>query len=434
MRRRIGLLLVPALLVAGGVTACGDATPTGRVTLLASWSESPEGGEKPDDGQPGIEAAAFGAVLRDFEEQTGIVVDYQGTRDVSQVLRSGVDRGSPPHVAVLPRLNDLQTYVPSRKLHPLDDVLGDHGGADLAPQLVTLQGQVYGLSVNVVPKSLVWYARDQRPELPQRPPATWEELVAADGQRTRWCLGMSAPPLSGWPGTDWIEDLFLHRWGARTYQAWTAGDVAWDSPQMRAVWQAWGAVARTSTPNALLTGFNVAGLGMFAQPPECHLDHQGSYIVHDYRRQAPNRFDFFPFPPFAARADAGTTTEIAEDVVGMFQDTPEARALIRFLAGERARRVWREASGGLSFTLNRGTDPASYPDDVSRRIAETLTRGTLCRDASDLMPAAMTAAFHRAVLHYLDAPGDLPVLLRELETVRVGIPDGEWLDLPCLTR
>jgi alpha-glucoside transport system substrate-binding protein len=431
------MLLVPVLLATGGVAACGDATPAGRVTVLASWAEAPEGDGATPDGEKiaGTEAAAFDAVLKDFEAQTGIRVDYQGTRDVSQVLRSSVDRGSPPHVAVLPRLNDLQTYVSSRKLHALDDVLGDDGGADLAPQLVTLQGRVYGLSVNVVPKSLVWYARDRRPDLARRPPASWEELVAANaGQRARWCLGMGAPPLSGWPGTDWIEDLFLHRWGARTYQAWTAGDVAWDSPQMRAVWRAWGTVARSSAPHALLTGFNVAGLGMFAEPPECHLDHQGSYIVHDYRRQAPNRFDFFPFPPFAAQAGAGTTTEIAEDVVGMFQDTPEARALIRFLAGERARRVWREASGGLSFTLNRGTDPASYPDDLSRRIARKLTEGTLCRDASDLMPAAMTAAFHRAVLHYLDTPGDLPALLRELDTVRAGIPDGEWLDLPCLTR
>ncbi|BCL15937.1 ABC transporter substrate-binding protein [Micromonospora sagamiensis] len=434
MRRRIALLLLPVLFAVGGVAACADATPTGRVTVIASWSEAPadDGGTPPD-----TEAAAFVAVLDEFERRTGITVDYRGTRDVSQVLRSGVDRGSPPDVAVLPRLNDLQTYVPSRKLHPLDDVLGGERRTDLEPQLVTLGGRVYGLSVNVIPKSLVWYAPDRHPTLARRPPATWEELVAfSAGRRTPWCLGMGAPPLSGWPGTDWIEDLFLHRWGAATYQAWTAGDLPWDSPQMREVWQAWGEVTRAgrSTPNALLTGFNVAGLGMFAERPECHLDHQGSYIVRDYRRQAPDRFDFFPFPPFAARGGTATTTEIAEDVVGMFQDTPEARELIRFLAGERARQVWREASGGLSFTLNRGTDPASYPDAVSRRIAGTLARGTLCRDASDLMPAAMTAAFHRAVLHHLDDPRDLATLLRELDTVRDRIPDEEWLDLPCLSR
>ncbi|WDZ87105.1 ABC transporter substrate-binding protein [Micromonospora cathayae] len=433
MRRQIGLLLAPVLLVTGGLTACADS-PAGRVTVIASWPEErlPDGSMSPD-----TEAAAFTAVLDVFAEETGIEVDYQGTRDVSQVLRSGVERGSPPEVAVLPRLNDLQTYVRGRKLYPLDDVLDPGGRTDLAPQLVTLGGRTYGLSVNVIPKSLVWYARDRQPALARRPPATWEELVDVSADlSTPWCLGMGAPPLSGWPGTDWIEDLLLHRWGPQLYREWTAGRLAWDSPQMRAVWQAWSEVTRAgrSTPNALLTTFNVAGLDMFADKPVCHLDHQGSYIVRDYRRRAPDRFDFFPFPPFADRAGTGPTTEIAEDVVGMFDDTPQARALIRFLSGERARRTWRDASGGMAFTLNAGTRPADHPDGVSRRIADTLRRGTLCRDASDLMPAAMTAAFHRAVLRYLDEPEALGALLSELDTVRGRIPNEEWLDLPCLTR
>ncbi|MFI1196341.1 hypothetical protein ACH4T9_24245 [Micromonospora sp. NPDC020750] len=117
----------------------------------------------------------------------------------------------------------------------------------------------------------------------------------------------------------------------------------------------------------------------------------------------------------------------------MFRDTPGARELIRYLAGDPARTVWREASGHLAFTLNAGTDPTAYPDGLERRIARTLTTGTRCRDASDMMPATMTAAFQSAVLQYLDDSALLARLLTELDTVRGRTPEDQWLRLPCLS-
>ncbi|MDG4819947.1 ABC transporter substrate-binding protein [Micromonospora sp. WMMD956] len=453
--RRGALALISVLLVGIGPAACADPPRPRALSVVASWSED-GGGATDEERRRNSEAWPFLAVLDAFTAETGITYTYQGTRDVSQVLRSGVDRGRPPDVAVLPRLNDLKAYVRSGDLFPLDDVV-PAGEAGLAPQLLRLPppgaatARVYGLSVAVHAKSLIWH-RTNAPGGPtvSSPPATWAELVALtraldDRGGAPWCLGMGSQPQSGWPGTDWIEDILLHRSGQTVYQRWAAGQQAWTSPEVRGAWQAWGALvgAGRGTPNPLLVNFDVAGPGMFGSPPTCFLDHQASFIVGSYRRfldgrpagSAPGRptpeFDFFPSPAFGPGDPP--VREVSEDVVGMFADSPQARALIRFLAGERARQVWREASGHLAFTLNAATDAAAYPDGLPRRIARTLATGTLCRDASDMMPAAMTAAFHSAVLQYLADPALLDSLLKELDSVRDRTPPQEWLGLPCLS-
>lgn len=445
LRMRAALAAVVAMVVVGQ-TGCAVMRQPERVTLLASWVD-----DNPDD----PEAAAFARVLARFEAETGIVVDYQGTRDVGQVLLSGVRQGNPPDVAVLPRLNDLAAYGRQGALRPLDEVPGLVDGDASDRQLLWLgegrNRRVYGISIGTSLKSLIWYRPAAlAPHLGGRPaPATWDELVELSRRIDRaggtpWCLGLASPPLSGWPGTDWIEDILLHRSGVDAYRDWAAGRLAWTSSVVRGAWQEWGRTVRDRqrASAALLTGWADAGLGMFAEPPSCHLDHAGSFVLHSYLSPRPGRATpvldrdvaFFSFPPFPAQRDAAgrRVHEIADDVAGMFTDTPQARRLIRYLASARAQQVWREASGDLVFSLNAGVDPAEYRHEAGRGIARILRDDTLCRDASDLMPAAMTKAFQRAVLEFQQDPGRLDELLGNLEKIRLGIPADEWLDLPCV--
>jgi alpha-glucoside transport system substrate-binding protein len=185
---------------------------------------------------------------------------------------------------------------------------------------------------------------------------------------------------------------------------------------------------------ALLTGFDDTREALFASPPGCVFDHQASsYAMGRYRgweREGQGGlvpkedFDFFPFP--------GREVSVASaDLAGMFRDTPQARALIKFLAGAEGQRIWPELSDGTVFSVNRDVTDV-YDDPVGSRIAGRLTTQSLCFDASDLMPARMTDAFHRAVLAYLDAPGRLEALLTDLERVRQDlVAEGQWVDIPC---
>ncbi|WP_410596461.1 ABC transporter substrate-binding protein [Amycolatopsis sp. lyj-23] len=429
MKRCAGWVLAVVLLLSG----CSAGSGAEEVTVLGPWT--------------GDEQAAFQRVLDGFVRATGIPVRYQGTRAQNQVLRGDLQQGTPPDIAVLSNPAELAGYARSGEVKPLDAVLGTEATAAYSTQWRRLQqlggDAVLAVVVKADLKSVVWYT----PKTFAGPiPSTWDELVAASqrlsaaGQRP-WCLGMGAPPNSGFPGTDWLEDILLHRAGPRVYSSWAAGRLAWTDAAVVDAWTSWGTLVlapgavRGGSTAALLTSFSDAGRAMFTDPPGCALEHLGSFAIGGYtaiRRAAgppvPDRdFRFFPFPGSGGAGPA----EVSADLAGMFRDTPAARRLMAYLAGAEGQRIW--PSGGTTFSVHQrlvGQDV--YRSDVTRRIAATLAgRGDLCFDASDLMPSAMTSAFYQAVLEYLARPDRLPALLRQLEQVRLGIAREQWLDLPC---
>ncbi|MEH1167294.1 ABC transporter substrate-binding protein [Micromonospora sp. CPCC 205539] len=443
------------VLLAGTVLSGCSAAPATELTVLGSWVDE--------------EQADFEAVLRDFEAESGIRARYQGHRDVSQVLQAGIERGRPPDVAVLPRLNDLQRYVNAGELQPLNDIAA--ADPDAAPQLIRLarkaepdgnrvdDERVYAVAIATSLKSVFWFNPARSGKLDQTPPRTWADLVGlaqglGGGGQAPWCLGMSSPPVSGWPGTDWIEDILLHQAGQASYEKWTRGQLPWISPQVRNAWVTWGALL-TDQPRrtaSLYTTWDEAGRNLFppvqeTDPPTarpCHLDHQGSFAVRNYRahlaelaeRQgdaAPSTpdtssFAFFSTPPVGS-VDTSSLREVSDDVAAMFRASEPARKLMAYLASERAQRVWREVNEEVFFS-RRGT-PEVYQGTVVRAVAARLSTGILCRDASDLLPAAMATAFERAVLVYLEAPDRLDRLLAELDAVQASVSKAEWMDLGC---
>ncbi|SCL32308.1 alpha-glucoside transport system substrate-binding protein [Micromonospora nigra] len=438
---RTALTLVTALLAGAGPVGCSRAEPAGPVIVFGSWT--------------GDEEAVFRTVLHRFELKTGIRAEYQGHRDVSQVLQAGIERQRPPDVAVVPRLNDLQRYVNEDTLRPLDGIAGLTDDAGAAPQLIRVAPrsgpagepvgpkQVYAVAIATHLKSVFWYDPARLAELGQSgPPLTWEALVAQSRAieargRVAWCLGLSSPPVSGWPGTDWIEDILLHQWGQQVYEQWTRGDLKWDSPEVQRSWRAWGELlglrsSRDLARTGLFSTWVEAGSGLFTSPAGCHLDHQGSFAIHSYRSlpgvAAPGRFDFFPTPPVGS-SDTSSLQEVSDDVAAMFRDSSPARELMAYLASQEAQEIWRRSSGGLHFSRRGPADAPSTP--VIDKVAARLGTGTLCRDGSDLMPAAMATAFERAVLVYVQQPDRLDALLKELDAVSSAVPRAEWMDLGC---
>ncbi|MEV7328437.1 ABC transporter substrate-binding protein [Micromonospora sp. NPDC093244] len=435
-RRRMwtALALVTVLLAGTGLSGCSGDGPAGEVTVLASWT--------------GAERAAFDAVLRGFEAESGIHVDYQGHRDVSQVLQAGIERGRPPDIAVLPRLNDVQRYVNEDQLRPLDEIV--EGDAGAAAQVIRLARKTepvgpqraYAVAVATHLKSIFWYEPGALTAAGYRqPPVTWAELVTqsrkvAAGGRVPWCLGMSSPPVSGWPGTDWIEDILLHQSGQEAYERWTRGELSWRTGPVRDAWAAWGdLLGVSSSPGtaraSLFTTWADAGSGLLTAPPACYLDHQASFVLRTYRDAMPDgggRVDFFPTPPVGP-SDTSSLQEVSDDIAAMFRDTGPARDLMAYLASEPAQRIWRESSDGLFFS--RRAQAGDDADPVAARVAGRLGTGTLCRDGSDLLPTAMATAFERAVLVYLQDPGRLDALLAELDAVRRSVPPTEYMDLGC---
>jgi alpha-glucoside transport system substrate-binding protein len=120
-------------------------------------------------------------------------------------------------------------------------------------------------------------------------------------------------------------------------------------------------------------------------------------------------------PPVAAANDGGHV--VAGDLFGMFKDTTQSRALMKYLVTAEAQTIWVKRGGALS--ANKKVDLASYPDDLSRQMAAILVGAKIARfDAGDLMPPAMQSAFWKAVLDYVSNPGQLDSILANLDKIQ----------------
>jgi alpha-glucoside transport system substrate-binding protein len=440
-RRGVWPLLLALALTAFGLAGCGSPARGGAVvTVLGSWT--------------GGEASGFLAMLNGFEKKYGIQVNYTGTRDADDVLASDLKDGNPPDLAVLATPGELRQDAAAGTIAPIDSALGlqrvarQYGpGWRALMQAAGPSGarHYYAIIVKAALKSVIWYDPGHFPARDltalRSPGLTWSQLTSlTKGLRSSsaspWCLGLEDSSSSGWPGTDWIEDIVLHQSGPKVYDQWVAGTLPWTSGPIRQAWQTFGQVANTpglvhqGTAAELVTNYGRAGQPMFTSPPGCYLDHEGSFITAFYAQDklagsaqprahpAPKKdFDFVPFPSLTS-AGRGSA-EVAGDLLGMFRSTPGARKLIAYLTTPAAQEAWIKRPGSGAISVNQLVPLRDYPDQVSRELATDLRRDVNVRfDASDSMPQVMESAFNNAVLEYLDNPGQLHVILGGLDQVQ----------------
>ncbi|CAN5614973.1 ABC transporter substrate-binding protein [soil metagenome] len=382
----------------------------GTVSVIGTWG--------------GDEQEAFLAMVEPFETETGIDVQYTGTRDLNAVLTTGVASGILPDLAGLPGPGQMAEFARGGALIDLSTVLDvETYESETAPAFVelgTVDDMLAGVFIKSAVKGLIWY----NPEVyTGDAPATWEDLqaVATDPAEARWCVGLESGAASGWPGTDWIEDFVLRQSGPEVYDAWVAGEQAWTSPEIRQAFEAFGEVVSEEstfggTNYVLTTNFGDAGNELFTDPPGCLFHHQASFITSFFVDQGgaeEGQFDFFPFPDVNPEYSGSLTG--AGDLFGMFNDTPQARALIQYLVTPEAQQIWVDRGGALSGN----TLVTEYPDEISQRSAELLVNAEIFRfDASDLMPEQMNNAFWTALLAYTPNPGNLAAILANLDTVQ----------------
>ncbi len=390
----------------------------GSVDVLAVWG--------------GSELDSFRAMVKPFEEKTGVSVRYEGTRDLNAVLTTRLKGGHPPDLAALPGPGQIAELARTGSLRPLDDAL-DMGQmkAEYAPtwlDLASAGGRPYSIFIKTALKGLIWYDPKTFRAARYQVPRTWDEVrsltqrLAASGKRA-WCIGLESGAASGWPATDWIEIVLLRSAGPQVYERWYQHTIPWTDPVIRKAWETFGRIA--TDPKAvyggreavLSTNFAEAVFPMFASPPGCYL-HLGATFVQGFIQQQFPRlkpgedYDFVPFP--AISPGQGTSIEIAGDLVGMFRDTPQSRALIRYLATADAQAIWVRRGGALS--PNHRVTPADYPDPLSRRAAALLRSSRIARfDASDMMPQSVQDAFYQATLEYVHDPRRLSELLVRVE-------------------
>jgi alpha-glucoside transport system substrate-binding protein len=418
--RRGALALGLALALLGPAAGCGDDTGGERrgLTLLGPWT--------------GPEGEAFEALLAGFEAERGIPVDYQGTTATREVLLAGVQTGDPPDIAILPGLGELADYAARGVLHDLADGLLPEGAYG-EPWLTRPTGAGdlrYWVPVKVDLKSIVWHEAGQDPARAAADPA-------------QWCVGLLSDATTGWPASDWIEDILLQQSGAGDYNAWATGALPWTDEPVVTAWETWGAfLAQDPTGRAAREALHTDHRGrgdrqglLLDRDHPCALEHQGSFLRSLYAPEDARRLDFTPSPRLLpGAAGASRDREVSADFAAMFRESGDAAELMRFLMAEETQTRRAGTPAWPAFSANAGVTPGVYPDEVSRRIARELRDAdALCLDASDVMPPTIGRIFTEKLIEFLANPSQDPrPLLRQIQDVQDAQPrDTPWLEQVC---
>jgi len=387
----------------------------GQVSVLATWTD--------------VEEENFRAMIQPWLDGTGVELKYTGNRDLGTQITTGIASGNLPDVAGLPGPGQMQVWYDQGALKPLDFVDYATYEASTPAGFAALgkadDDQLVGIFTKGAVKGLIWY---NTANWTGAAPTTWEELNttaqgAATGDTKEWCIGVESGGDSGWPGTDWIEDIVLRQAGPDVYDAWVKGEQKWTSPEITAAFQTFSdAVANSygGSDYIVTTNFGKAANPMFADPTGCLLHHQASFITSFFEDEAnakPEDYDFFPFPDINPSFAGGVTG--GGDLFGMFNDTPQARSLIQYLLTPEAQQIWVEKGGFISANKNVPVD--AYPDEISKKSAEILANAQTFRfDASDLMPSEMNKAFFKSIVDLAQNPDSLDTILAQLDEVQAG--------------
>lgn len=420
MRTVAALALFGLLAVAGCSPGQTTTTTGGTVHVLAVWA--------------GAEQESFMAVLKPFQDKTGIKVSYESTRDLDAVLTTRVQAGNPPEVAAAPGPSLLTAFAGQGKVIALDNIVDMNQLKDqYASDWITLgqiNGKLYQIFAWAAMKGLVWYNTKTFKAKGYQTPSTWDQLVSlqsqmAAGGTAPWCIGLESQAASGWPGSDWIKEIVLSQSGPDVYDRWYQGKLKWTSPEIKQAWQTFGQIIAPGMvyggkQQMLATNFGDAAQPMFQSPPKCYMHNQGSFITDFFTKypsspKAVDDFNFFPLPDVNSRY-AGAHV-VAGDAFSMLKDTPQARELIKYLTSAEAQAIWAKRGGKIS--PNKKTSISDYPDEISRSIAKSLVSAKIARfDAGDLMPSEMRNAYWKGVLDFVNDPSRLDTILADLDKVQ----------------
>jgi alpha-glucoside transport system substrate-binding protein len=369
-----------------------------------------------------------------FEDATGITVDYIGDKEFEARISIAVDAGQAPDIADFPQPGKVATFVQQGKIIdvstfiPADWLTQQYNQSWL--DMATMTGPDGPIAAGVFNrtsvKSLVWYPKAKFDAAGYTIPTTWDEMIAlsdqivADGD-TPWCIGIESQAATGWPATDWMEDVMLRTTSLENYDKWVAGTLPFSSPEVKHAAEKIGELWFNDTyvyggRDAIVTTFfGDSPAGLFTDPPNCWLHRQANFITSFFPATAVSGVDysFFYLPPIDPAY--GKPVLVAGDMYVMFNDRPEVRALEEYFT--LARSVSGFTTTGGAFAVQTDATIDMYGIPLEADVAQVLADATSFRfDGSDLMPGEVGAgSFWKGMTDWVSGAADLDTVLAEID-------------------
>ncbi len=369
-----------------------------------------------------IEADQLVDSWRDFEDCTGITIDYVGTQEAETQINVRAAAGDAPDLMIIPQPGLLQRLIDDGYIIPASaevEANVDEFWTEDWKNYGSVDGTFYAAPLMASVKGWIWYSPTQFQENNWEVPATWDEMMQLTEQMAEqstatykpWCAGFGSGDATGWPGTDWIEDAVLRSAGPDVYDQWVEGEVQFSDPQIREAFDMVGEILLDENyvnggfggVNSIVsTTFNDAGLPIL--DGNCSMHHQASFYEAQWpagTSVAPNGDVWAFLTPPMQEGDPDYVTGGGE-FVGKFRDAPEVDAVQQYLSSD----TWannRVELGGV-ISANQGLDPTLAGSELGQESIRILqAEDTVFRfDASDLMPAAVgTSSFWTGMVDWV---------------------------------
>lgn len=383
---------------------------------LSIWNAWAEPGDK----------AQWEAVLAYFVDATGVNLQNGSSKNYEEQARIDIAAGSPANITILPQPGLLADFAAQGALVDLgsETTAWIEENYSAGPSWAAL-GQFEGPNGTVAQyafpykqevKSLVWYSPDNFDEMGYEIPETMEDLLAlqdqiiADGG-TPWCIGLESGGATGWPATDWIEDIMLRTQTPEDYDAWVSNELKFNDPKVVEAIDFFGSIAKDDAKVAggvaavVTTAFGDSPKGLFTVPPQCYMHRQASFIPSFFPEGsvAGEDYNFFYFPAYASK-DLGTPVLGSGNLAAITKDSPAARAFIEFLKTPLAHEIWMAQDNGSFLSAHKGVNTEVYASQANKDLGQILLNATTFRfDGSDMMPGPIGAgAFWTGMVDFVN--------------------------------
>ena len=301
--RRRAAIIATTLTLAVAAAGCAGGGSGGDSNTVTVWTSVD---------QPIVEG------MQQFADENapdGVTVKIQKVENINQLIMTKIQANDVPDIAMIPQPGVVADIVKRGAAFPIDDVVDESATEDMIPGTLdvgTVDGKLYGLLLQMNVKSFVFYNKTAWDQAGYQAPATLPELdalteqIKADGG-TPWCMGIEADTATGWPATDWFEDLIMRYGGVDGYNSWVKHETPFDSDLVRQSAAEFDKLlftdgnvlgGRKAIPS---TGFATAGNALFGDKgPDCWLFKQGSFIPNFITEGAGvslSDIGLFGFPP-----------------------------------------------------------------------------------------------------------------------------------------
>jgi alpha-glucoside transport system substrate-binding protein len=350
-----------------------------------------------------------------FEECTGADVTYEGSKEFEAQLKVRLEAGNPPDIAYIPQpglLTTLVTNFPGKVVPASAETTAmvDESFDPGWKQYGTVDGTFYAPPLGSNVKSFVWYSPKMFKDAGYEIPKTWDEMLALSDKIAGtgvkpWCAGIGSGDATGWPVTDWVEDVLLRTAGEDFYDKWVNHEVPFNSPEVVKALDTAGNILRNDkyvngglgdVKSIAGTTFQEGGIPILSG--ECYMHRQASFYASNFveagaaiedNADNPEAVWAFYLPPIDP---AKKPILVAGEFVTAFADRPEVSAFMTYLASPEWANAKAKATPGGWVSANKGANPNNF-SGIDRLSVEILqTEGSVQRfDGSDLMPGAVGA-------------------------------------------